>query len=186
GLVHFDEQRAYPIKPMIGVIGVSPAEGTISTVHPGAHGGNLDCKEITEGATIYLPVFVPGGKLALGDFHALMGDGEVAASGVEIGGRVQLHVELIKGVSEGTPVVEDEDHFYVLYTAQKLDEACEKATEAMFRFLQKRMPELEPNDIVAMMGIVGDIRISQMVNPLRTGKFVVPKSAFPVEFQVKK
>lgn len=182
GRVHLDEKRSFPVKPMIGVIGVSPAEGAVSTVRPGTHGGNLDCKEITEGASVYLPVGVAGGNLALGDFHALMGDGELAACGVEIGGRVQLHVELIKGVSVQTPVVEDEQAFYVLSSAKGLDEACEHAVVASVAFLQPRMPDVPANDIVMMVGLLADMRVSQMVNPLRTAKVVLPKTAFPVTF----
>ena len=55
----------------------------------------MDCKEIRVGTTLYLPVNVAGGLLALGDLHAAMGDGEVT-SGVEVAGKVIVKIELIK------------------------------------------------------------------------------------------
>ncbi len=182
GVAHLSEKYQVPVKPMIGVIGVSPAAGEISTVDPGHHGGNLDCKEITTGAIVYLPVFVTGANLALGDLHALMGDGEVAGCGVEIGGRVTLKVELIKGVHVGYPVVEDRDCFYLLASAKTIGEASDLATSEMFRFLCERMPEADINDVMCLVGMCGDIRISQLVNPLMTAKFAVPKAVFPVQF----
>ena len=66
-----------PLKPMIGVIGLAPAEGSIPTGTPGKHGGNMDCNLIGEGASLYLQAAVEGGLFGCGDAHALMGDGEV-------------------------------------------------------------------------------------------------------------
>ena len=77
GKMIFNEQISLPIKPMIGVIGVAPAGKEILNGTPGAHGGNMDCKIITAGTTVYLPVNVEGALLAAGDLHAVMGDGEV-------------------------------------------------------------------------------------------------------------
>lgn len=70
-----------PVRPMIGVVGTAPAPitGDIPDGTPGTHGGNVDCKLIGSGATLYLPVFVERANLAMGDLHAVMADGEVAA-----------------------------------------------------------------------------------------------------------
>jgi amidase len=182
GTLHFDSTHSFPIKPMIGVIGVSPKEGDISTFAPGTHGGNMDTKEITAGSVVYLPVSVPGANLAIGDLHALMGDGEVPICGVEIGGRVRVKVEVLKESGFNGPVVEDREHFYVISSALTLDEACQSASENMFAFLSSRLPQYEANDIICLMGIGGDLRISQMVNPLKTAKYRIPKTLFPVRF----
>src|SRR5699024_4960886 len=75
---------------MIGVIGVAPEDGPINCGTPSAHGGNMDTKQITEGATLYFPVFQEGALFATGDFHAAMGDGEVSGTGIEVPGEVTV------------------------------------------------------------------------------------------------
>lgn len=80
----FNDRLLLEIEPMIGVIGTAPQEEEIPTSTPGTHGGNMDCKRIGQGSVVYLPVNVPGALLALGDVHALMGDGEVIICGIEI------------------------------------------------------------------------------------------------------
>ena len=92
----FSDNIKIPIKPMIGVIGTAPAEGEIPAGTPGDHGANMDCKTMVAGNTLYLPVNVEGGLLALGDLHSVMGDGEVAVSGAETAGEVKLKIDVIK------------------------------------------------------------------------------------------
>lgn len=182
GLIHFNERHVFPVRAMIGVIGVAPENEEISTYSPGTHGGNMDTKEITEGAIVYLPVSVAGAHLAIGDVHALMGDGEVTICGLEIGSRVRVKVEVLKQQHFHTPVVEDQSHFYVIASAATIDDACQSAVDSMFQFLQEHLPEYEANEIVCIMGLLGDLRVSQVVNPLRTAKFVMPKEGFEVTF----
>jgi amidase len=176
GMATLGEGINVPMKPMIGVIGVAPAEGSISTLTPGIHGGNMDTKEIAEGAVLYLPVFQPGANLAVGDLHAAMGDGEAAVCGIEIGGRVQVQVEVLKGVSLSQPVLETEEHIIVIASAATADEACQQAAEGMFHFLRERLPALSDNELVCLMGATGDVGISQLVNPLKTAKCRFPKA----------
>jgi len=80
-----------PLNKMVGVIGVAPADGkAVKTGEPGEHGGNMDCKAIAEGATVYLPVNVSGALLALGDLHAVMADGEIGVSGLRLADALRL------------------------------------------------------------------------------------------------
>ncbi|MGC5328855.1 acetamidase/formamidase family protein [Brevibacillus sp. SYSU BS000544] len=176
GLVSITDDLKIPIRPMIGVIGVAPAKGSIQTLSPGDHGGNMDTKEITTGATLYLPVFQKGALFALGDLHAAMGDGEVAICGVEIGAKVEVRVEVLKGTAISQPILENDEYIYVISSNESVDKASEQATEGMFRFLKERMTHLTDNEIVLLMGATGDVRISQLVNPLRTAKFRMPKA----------
>jgi len=81
---------------MIGVIGVAPKEGIINCGTPGPHGGNMNTKLIAEGSKLYLPVFVEDALLPLGDLQAVMGDGEVGVSDVEVTGSVTVEVRVIK------------------------------------------------------------------------------------------
>ncbi|WP_174732166.1 acetamidase/formamidase family protein [Mesobacillus harenae] len=175
----YNDDFSFPIRPMIGVIGVGTEE-EISTFSPGQHGGNMDTKEITEGAILYLPVLTTGANLAIGDFHAIMGDGEVPICGVEIGGRVTVKVEVIKEKISSWPILEDSKNYYLMASAKTLDEATQLATESMFLLLKDKCSKFSVNDVIRLMGIVGDLRISQVVNPLKTAKFVVPKDVFKV------
>jgi len=96
----------FPTRPMFGVIGVAPASGEIGTFLADRHGGNMDDHLNGIGATIHLPVFQPGGLLAIGDMHASMGHGEISGTGVEIRGTATIKVDLIKGKSGGWPITE--------------------------------------------------------------------------------
>lgn len=75
-----------PLAPFMGVLGVAPGSpGRTPTLRPGPHGGNMDCKELGIGATVYLPVHVPGAMFSVGDGHGARGDGEVDGAAIETG-----------------------------------------------------------------------------------------------------
>jgi formamidase len=68
------------------------------TAPPRENGGNQDIKNLTKGTRVFYPVFVPGAKLSFGDLHFSQGDGEITFCGaIEMGGFMDLHVDLIKG-----------------------------------------------------------------------------------------
>lgn len=93
-----DESLRVPLKPMIGCIGLAPASGQASTLKPTyPFGGNMDLRELSPGATLWLPVQVPGGMLSLGDLHAAMGHGEPAHVSVEAAGSATVRINLEKG-----------------------------------------------------------------------------------------
>ncbi len=92
GTVVFNDRIRFPARPMVGVIGTAPAGEGVGTLHPGAHGGNMDHNDVRVGARVHLPVFVSGGFLAIGDVHASMGDGEVSITALEICGEVTARV----------------------------------------------------------------------------------------------
>lgn len=170
----FSKDIRIPIKPMIGVIGVSPKDDSVACGTPGSHGGNMDTKVIGQGNSIYLPVFVDGGMLAIGDLHAAMGDGEVVVCGIEIAGEVTVEVDIIKDKSITDPVVESDDYFYTIASADTLDEAGQKATDNMFKFLRDRLP-LTDNEISMLMSIICDLQVSQVVDPQKTARMRVKK-----------
>lgn len=163
-----------PLRKMIGVIGVAPEEGTINNGTPGRHGGNMDTTMITEGAVLYLPVFAEGALFGLGDVHAVMGDGEIGVSGLETPAEVTVRLEVIKGKAPEYPILENEDSFAVIVSKETVDEAVHYATELMCLFLEERIHLTRP-DIVMLMSLVGDVQISQVVDPQKTVRFVFPK-----------
>lgn len=80
---------------LCGPDGTNPSE-CLRTVPPREHGGNMDIRYITSGTTVYLPCFVDGCGLAVGDFHYAQGDGEVAGTAIEMGGRLTVTTRIVK------------------------------------------------------------------------------------------
>jgi len=164
-----------PIEPMIGVIGVAPSGAPVACGSPGAHGGNMDTRLIGEGATVYLPVSAPGALLAAGDLHALMGDGEICGTGVEVAGRVTLCVDVRRGLEVTNPVVETAEVVATIASAETLDEAADRATRDMAELLATRLG-LPAAHAAMLMSAAGRLSVSQVVDPLKTARFELPKA----------
>jgi amidase len=175
GKAVFNDRIQLPLNPMIGVIGVAPKEGAISNGTPGAHGGNMDTTLIAEGATLYLPVFHEGALFGLGDLHAAMGDGEIGVSGIEIPGKVTVTLEVVKGKSIPFPFVENDEGVAVLVSKETLDEAAKAAVEI---FIDTLLPhtDLTLPELTMLFSAAGHVQVSQIVDPLLTARFFVPKS----------
>lgn len=168
-------QLSLPVRKMIGVIGVAPKEGEINCGTPGAHGGNMDNRMVTEGATLYFPVNVSGALFALGDLHAAMGDGEVSVSGVEVAGAVTVKLEVVKGLKVEHPILENVRNFTQIASAETLDEASKLATDLLVKRLVA-YTNLSFEDALMLMSAVGHVEICQIVDPLMTVRAVFPKS----------
>lgn len=165
GVVHMNENVSWPTRPMFGVIGVAPAAGIIPTFAAGRHGGNMDDNQNGIGATIHLPVFQPGGQLAIGDMHASMGDGEISGTGVEIGGTAIITVNLIKGKSGGWPITETADSWITHGTTDTdingaLQSACEEAAKLLVDEWGFTM-----EDAFIYLSVAGDLGIAQYCHP---------------------
>ena len=162
-----------PVRPMIGVIGVAPAGEPVATGTPGDHGGNMDCKRIVKGSVLYLPVAVPGALLALGDLHAVMGDGEIVVCGVEIAGEVDVRVSVLKGIRLSTPFLAEGGRLMTIASAETLDEAGAEATRRMHRFLTERL-NIETHEAGILLSAAADLRVCQVVDPLKTARMELP------------
>lgn len=159
---------------MIGVLGVAPAEGSVHCAVPGDHGSNMDTKLIKVGSKVYLPVFVSGANLALGDLHACMGDGELSGTGIETAGRVCLQVEVIKDRKLARPMLETSDAVYTLASRADIQEAVQTAVHDMVEFLMLQK-ELDFADAYRLLSAACDIQISQLVNDTITVRVRAPK-----------
>ena len=175
GYADFLGKFQIPLNKMVGVIGVAPAGDAINNATPGSHGGNMDTKLIAEGAVLYLPVAVEGALFALGDVHAVMGDGEVGGTGLEIPADVTVKLELIKGGAPEFPLVETGDAYAFIVSDQTLDGAIEIACRLMHQFLKEKMPALADEEIHMLMSLVGEAQVCQIVDPLMTARFTFPK-----------
>jgi len=178
----------FPKRPMFGVIGVAPASGEIPTFAADRHGGNMDDNQNGIGATIHLPVFQPGGQLAIGDMHASMGDGEISGTGVEIGGSAIIKVDLIKGKAAGWPVTETKDSWITHgTTADNIDEALKNAAEEASKLLVDEWG-FTMEDAFIFLSVAGDLGIAQYCHPSPgsvIAKMRVPKiSRAPKPFKI--
>lgn len=172
----YDERLSVKTKPMIGVIGTAPAGESVSTRTPMDHGGNMDCTRIEEGATLYLPVFVDGALLAVGDFHAIMGEGEVGNCGLEIEGHATLKLDVDHDMKMPFPMIENDEQWMTVAYGETLDEAAEKASKQMFRFLMEYCG-LGKVDAGMLIDMLGDLIVCQIVNPMKTCRMEIPKWA---------
>lgn len=131
-------------------------------------------KMVAEGATLYFPVFAEGALFGLGDMHAAMGDGEISVSGIEIPGKATVTLEVIKGVQLSHPMLENEEVFTQIASAKTLDSAVRIATEEMINKIVEKSG-LPISEVTMLMSAAGQTEICQVVDPLVTVGFVVPK-----------
>lgn len=125
-----------PLAPMLGCFGVAPALGqAISTATSAEHGGNMDYRGFAAGVTVYLPVFVAGALLHVGDAHAVQGDGEIVGTGIEVSCEIEFTVDLIKNKQINWPRGENSSHIFTAGNARPLDQALQHATSEMIRWL---------------------------------------------------
>lgn len=173
GRLILNEALSVPIQPMIGVIGTAPAGEPVLNGTPGEHGGNMDCKLITAGSVVYLPVNVSGALLSLGDLHAVMADGEVCICGAEVSGEVILNA---KSVSSGipTPCVETKSHFHLIGSATTLDE-CERIVLEKAHAFLTQVHGIRSNEAARAMSLLCDLCVCQVVDPLKTMRISIPK-----------
>lgn len=159
-----------PLAPFFGVMGVAPPEGwgQISTKEPRAHGGNLDNKEIGEGATLYLPVFNEGALFSAGDGHGVQGDGEVCINALEMCLTGHFRLDLEKGGGAKGPVLrfpraETATHFVSMGMHEDLDLAMKQALREMIAFITARA-NLSAADAYQLCSLAVDFRVTQTVN----------------------
>ena len=180
-VINIDKNYAYfndikiPIDPMIGVIGVAPGkdDGTWATDSPWKHGGNMDTTDIKTGSTLYLPIRKEGALLALGDCHAIMGDGEICFTGLEVPANVTLEINLIKNKPIIWPMVETDTHTMIITSADTVDEAIYEATDRAVSFIEDSL-NLTWEEAYMLTSLTVDIKISQLVDPKITVRAAIP------------
>jgi amidase len=134
GLEHLE----LTLDPMLGCFGVAPPRGqAISTATSWVHGGNMDYRGFREGVTVFLPVFVDGALLHVGDGHAVQGDGEIVGTGIEVSMDVELTVEVLASKEIGWPRGENDEFVFAVGNARPLDQAVQHATTELLRLLEQ-------------------------------------------------
>ena len=163
-----------PWRPMIGVLGTAPKDEPIPCGFQDNHGGNMDCMRITEGCTVYLPVFHPGGMLSIGDVHGCQGDGEINGTAVEMSANVHVTVDLVKGMNITDPMLETDDMLYSLVSDETMEKATKRASKNI-RDLTSKKINLDDELTNMLCSLVGSLEICQIVDPKVTVRFGMPK-----------
>jgi acetamidase/formamidase len=179
-VAHLREDVAIPIEPFLGTMGVCPAGATKQPVMPpGVFGGNMDTRQLTRGATLYLPVQLPGALFSCGDAHAAQGDGEVCVTGIEAPMYAALRFTLEKSrripapqfTTTGplTPRVDAAGFYGTTGVGPDLYRASQDAVRAMIDHLTATYG-LSPEDAYVLSSLCVDLKISEIVD---AGQFVV-------------
>jgi acetamidase/formamidase len=171
--------RTVRIRPFLGVMGMPPDEaGVLSTAPPRMTGGNLDCKELTAGSRLFLPIAVPGGLFSCGDGHAAQGDGEASVTAIECPmDEVELTFRLRSDLRLATPRAETAEGLLTMGLSEDLNEATFRALDAMLDLLQECQPGLGRGESLALASVAVDLRITQIVNGVKGVHAVLPHGA---------
>jgi len=166
------------LRPFMGVMGMPPDElGIHSTAPPRPCGGNMDCKELIAGSTLYLPIPVEGALFSVGDGHAAQGDGEVCTTGVECPmERVELTFRLREDLSITNPRARTAAGWLTLGFSPDLNEAAFLATEGMLQLMGEQFA-LPRAEALALASLVVDLRITQVCNGTRGVHALLPHGA---------
>jgi acetamidase/formamidase len=152
------------LHPFLGVLGMPPAEpGVHSTTPPRACGGNIDCKELVAGATLYLPIPVDGALFSAGDGHAAQGDGEVSGTAIECASSAQVTLEVRDDPPTEWPYARIAGAWLTFGFDEELGRAAKIAVDGMVE-LMGRKHGLAADDALALASVVVDLRVTQVVN----------------------
>ena len=190
--VQFKPGIEIPLKPFPGTLAVgidpddpSPRKGgvkdpmaPVSTLRPGKNGSNMDINELTEGSTIYIPVFLKGGLIWTGDSHCAQGNGEVNLTALECSyDEIRLQPIVRKDLKLTWPRIETKTHYIQTGFDEDLNKAFVIATGETVDFLVKQKG-LEPYEAYSLASMTADCRVSQVVDVRKGVHCMIPKSIF--------
>ena len=167
-----------PLAPFFGNLGVAPPPhyGRITSIVPREHGGNMDNKALTEGSTVYFPVFNEGALFAVGDGHAAQGDGEVCLTAIETSLRGTLRFTLRKDLRQTLPRAETATHHITMGFNEDLDDAVRQALRDMILWIGE-LSGLPAVDAYTLCSIAADLHVTQMVDLNKGAHCMLPKTA---------
>lgn len=180
GVATSNEGHKVPVRPFMGIYAVAPAgdEG-ITTHYPGPYGGNMDCKALTTGTTLYLPVFHEGALFSTGDGHAAQGDGEMGCTAVECPyDKVQLTFDVVDW-NITSPVAKTPEGWVTFGYAEDLTDATYMALLSMVRLLMDRYG-FAYREALTVASVSVDMRVTQIVNGIRGAHAVLPTGSIIV------
>ena len=165
------------LRPFLGVLGMPPPEtGVHSTRPPRRSGGNIDCKELVAGTTLFLPVPVDGGLFSAGDGHALQGDGEVSQTAIECPVEAQVSLDLRRDLELEWPIARIPGAWLTFGFDEDLNVAMSAAVARMLTVLQGRLG-LGRSAALGVASAAVDTRVTQVVNGVRGVHCLLPVDA---------
>ena len=169
-----------PLRPFFGSMGVAPPveAGRISSSPPGIHAGNLDNKELTAGAKLYIPVHVKGALFQVGDGHAAQADAEADQTGLEtsLTGTFRFTVRKDMGKLKW-PRAETKTHYITMGLDEDIRKAIRIAAEETVDFLASAKGMTRENAYM-LMSVAIDLRLTQMVDGVKGAQAMIPKALF--------
>ena len=182
-----------PLRPFPGTLAVgidpddpSPRKGgvkddplaPVSTLRPWKNGSNMDINEMTEGSTIFIPVFLKGGLIWTGDSHCAQGNGEVNLTALECSyEEIRLQPIVRKDMKLTWPRIETKTHYIMVGFDEDLQKAFVNAIAETVDFLST-VKKLDRYEAYSLASMAADCRISQVVDVRKGVHCMVPKSIF--------
>lgn len=179
GYVIFSPLLKLPLQPMIGGIGVAPAEGSSDTKAPVDTGGNMDCTAVRQASTVVFKARVDGALVGMGDSHALQGDGEITGQGIETDATALVRFRKLSGSLSDRPVIIRSESFSTVGAHKNLEDAAWQATDDMVNLLHQKTGRTE-EEARLLVGLTGQLKINQIVDPNKGARMEVPSWIFGI------
>jgi acetamidase/formamidase len=170
--------RELDLKPFLGVMGMPPPEpGVHSTIPPRRWGGNIDCKELVAGTTLYLPIPVDGALFSAGDGHAGQGDGEVSGTAIETPAQARLGLDVDQELSIEWPMARINGAWLTFGMNRSLGQAARIAVDGMVKLMGRELG-LKRADARVLASVGVDLHVTQIVNGAQGVHAVLRDDAF--------
>jgi acetamidase/formamidase len=165
----------------MGVMGLQPPKedgDNHSSSPPGRFGGNLDCRELIAGSTLYLPVWQAGARFFTGDSHAAQGDGEISGTAIETANTVTLTFILHKGKTLKMPRAETPTHYIAFGLDEDLENAMQQAVDEAVLYINDIAGWEGTDKAIALSSMGVDFRVTQIVDYTKGIHAMIPKAVF--------
>jgi acetamidase/formamidase len=164
-----------PINPFVGLMGVAPAEPGVHLTSPPRYcGGNIDCKELKRGTTLYLPISVEGALFSIGDGHAAQGDGEVSGTAIECPmDLIDITLTVKDDMLLTMPRAKTPDGWITFGFNEDLNQAAAQALDEMVELISVHH-QIERSEALALASVTVDLRVTQVVNGVKGVHAVLP------------
>lgn len=177
----FEKGVEVPLGPFMGVMALQPAEEeglNHSSSPPGRFAGNLDCRELVAGATLYIPVYAPGGRFFTGDAHAAQGDGEITGSAIETANTAILQFILHKGKTLKMPRAETPTHYIAYGLDPDLENAMQQAVDETVDYINDVTGWKDTARAYSLTSMGVDFHVTQIVDQTKGIHSMIPKKVF--------
>jgi acetamidase/formamidase len=177
----FDKEVEVPLGPFMGVMALQPAEEeglNHSSSPPGRYAGNLDCRELVAGTTLYIPVYAPGGRFFTGDAHAAQGDGEITGTAIETANTVILTFILHKGKTLKMPRAETPTHYIAYGLDPDLENAMQQAVDETVDYINEVAGWKDTERAYSLTSMGVDFHVTQIVDQTKGIHSMIPKKVF--------